>query len=377
MRARLAIITTSFPELRSGQEAAGSFVADFARVLARHVEVTVFAPGRQNEHVREESLKIARFAVPKQPLSLLKPSDIRHWPDIFRTLRSGSKSTCSAISAQFDHTLACWTLPSGYWAGKIKQRYGIPYSCWALGSDIWSLSHVPVVRNVLISTLRGAHTCFADGYQLKDEVTRLAGCPCHFLPSTRQLPKRPAKNAARKPPYKLAFLGRWHYNKGVDLLLEALEQLSADEWSMISEFRICGGGPLEQSVLSACREMQCRGLPVIQQGYLDKEAAADLLYSCDYLVIPSRIESIPVIFSDALQAGCPLIATPVGDLPMLFQQHRVGILAAGADAEQIRNAIARALASPPAEFQSGLQSARDLFDLEHAARKLLDTIGLW
>jgi glycosyltransferase involved in cell wall biosynthesis len=38
------------------------------------------------------------------------------------------------------------------------------------------------------------------------------------------------------------------------------------------------------------------------------------LKAVDYIVIPSRIDSIPVILSDALQKKCPIIATKVGDM---------------------------------------------------------------
>lgn len=374
--ARLGIITTSFPDRIAGQEAAGSFVADFAGTLTKYVDVTVLAPGRENAHITDNKLTITKFAVPRLPLSLLTPANIGHWPSICKTLHAGSKSVRAEASAQFDHVLACWVLPCGYWAGQIKQRFGVPYSCWALGSDIWSLSHIPIVQNILKSTLEKAHTCFADGYQLKEEVEILAGKTCQFLPSTRRLPGRKAKQLATEPPYRLAFLGRWHHNKGIDLLLEALAQLPATEWAGIKEVRICGGGPLEGKVTAACHEMHARGLPVSREAYLDKEGAAALLYDTDYLIIPSRLESIPVIFSDALQAGCPVIATPVGDLPRLFQQHRVGILAAAATAGHIKNAISQALATPPAQFRETLQSSRELFDLDQAAQKLLGALGL-
>ena len=45
---------------------------------------------------------------------------------------------------------------------------------------------------------------------------------------------------------------------------------------------------------------------------------------CDYLLIPSRIESIPVILSDAIQLGTPVIATEVGDMPAVFEEMAIG-----------------------------------------------------
>ena len=54
---------------------------------------------------------------------------------------------------------------------------------------------------------------------------------------------------------------------------------------------------------------------------------SDFLNAADFLVIPSRIESIPVVFSDAIQSGTPVISTPVGDLPQLIKNNHCGVVA--------------------------------------------------
>ena len=46
--------------------------------------------------------------------------------------------------------------------------------------------------------------------------------------------------------------------------------------------------------------------------------------ACDWLVIPSRIESIPLVFVDALHMGIPVVAAAVGDLDLLVTQYAVG-----------------------------------------------------
>ena len=44
------------------------------------------------------------------------------------------------------------------------------------------------------------------------------------------------------------------------------------------------------------------------------------------LILPSRIESIPVILSDALQLDCNLIVTDVGDMGPLVRSYRAGMV---------------------------------------------------
>lgn len=375
-RQHIAVITTSFPNGEPGSEAAGSFVRDFAEALAEHVNVTVIAPSQT--HMADEhrgNLTIRRFTVPYLPLSLLKPSNPLHWSSIFRTIRDGQDVIQQLVKEKkVDHVLALWALPSGYWARNIWEKDGIPYSTWALGSDIWSMRKLPVVKNLLAKVLKDSHTCLADGYQLKKDVEAISGRSCEFLASSRNLPVVEKKRLSTVPPYRLAFLGRWHPNKGVDLMLESLGLLSDEDWEKIEEVRICGGGPLETTVGSSCNDFGREGRPVKIGGYLDKAKAAELLAWADYLLLPSRIESIPVVFSDAMQAGCPVVATPVGDLPRLMGDNEVGILADEVTAEAFARAMRVALAVPPERFSHGLKEACKMFDVHRTASRLLDLI---
>lgn len=370
---RLLLITTSYPETSaSGKEAAGSFVADFAEELAKRVHTVVLAPGNATSGESANNLNVHRFAGAATPLSLLNAANPAHWPTIWTILRSGANSAEQlAQSYRFDHVLALWALPSGYWARRLKRRHGTPYSIWALGSDIWSLGRIPVVRHVLRTVLRDSRVNFADGRLLGEGVRRLSGRSCHFLPSLRHLPAPKNKQLRDHPPYRLAFLGRWHPNKGTDLLLDSLALLTDKDWQRIEEIRICGGGPLEPLVHARATALKDTNRPVNVGGFLDKTRAAELLDWADYLIIPSRIESIPVIFSDALQSTCPVISTPVGDLPRLIQEHHVGILAQDTSGAAIATAIRDAINVSPQSFAIHLEGARAQFSLPTACDEFL------
>ncbi len=373
----ILMITTSFPDnrLHDGQEAAGSFVSDFAEELSRHVTLTVVAPGCEDLRTEADRITIRRFAVPSLPLSLLKPTVPSNWTAILTTLRSGQRAVRHAVQEQPpDHIFALWALPSGYWAQRATERRGIPFSIWALGSDIWSLGKIPGIAGILKSVLRNAHKRFADGYLLADNVNDLSGQSCLFLPSTRKLPSVPRREFKSDPPYNLAFLGRWHPNKGVDLLLESLALLPDRDWDKIAGVKIHGGGPLSEMVHDQTAALQADGRPIEAGGYLDRQQAAQLLQWADYLLLPSRIESIPVIYSDAMQAQCPLVSTPIGDLPRLMSSFDVGILSRSANAGSFAKAIGRALETPPSRFSDGISASGKEFNLESIAPFFLQNI---
>ncbi|MBE9562859.1 MAG: glycosyltransferase [Proteobacteria bacterium] len=368
----IIIITTSYPYTSDGSEAAGSFVADFAKMLANHVQVTVIAPSLNSEReIYSPHLTIERFKVPRLPLSLLKPH--KNWLAILTTLRAGKKSLEQVVKENsIDHIFALWALPSGYWAKTIGNDYNIPYSTWALGSDIWSLGKMPFIKNILKDVLKNSHTNFADGYLLKQSVESIAERSCHFLPSTRFLNIAQPKQLSVQPPYRLAFLGRWHFNKGIDLLVESLNQLT--DWQHIAEIRICGGGPLEKTVKSACTTLT--SYPVTLQGYLNKEEAIELFLWADYVLIPSRIESIPVVFSDAMKCQCPIVSMPVGDLPRLITEYKVGVLAKEVSAASFAQAINHILTKPPNTFSSGIKQAANDFNLDHIVKNFIKTVNI-
>ena len=375
--ARVALISTSYPDDNPGSEAAGGFVEDFARELARSVPVSVVAASRSDSVTNSGNLRVRRFAVPRLPLSLLRPHNPFDWPALVGTLRAGRHALRQAIAEDRpDHVFALWVLPSGWWARAETAAHGVPFSTWALGSDIWSLGRIPLVRGALAAVLSDAEHRYADGLALGADVENLCGKECTFLPSARSLP--PLRNApvARHAPYKLAFLGRWHRNKGIDILMRALLELGHDDWEKIEEVRICGGGPLQADVNAVATRLGADQRPVSIGGFLDKEAAATLIGWADYLLLPSRIESIPVIFSDAMQLGTPLISTPVGDLPRLHAQYGFGILAGEASPGGLRDALRQALEAPAADFVPGVSLARCDFDPAASATRFLQDIGL-
>jgi len=372
-RPSVVVITTSFPILGDGSEAAGGFVFDLVVEMAQHVDVRVVAPGPVAEcSILQQGVEIIRFPAPDKALS-----NIRIWNPLdavatLRVLQAGDRAVRQALeSGAVRHVFALWALPCGWWAWRASRKEGIAYSVWALGSDIWHLGRLPVVRQVLRFVLRNAKRCFADGINLAADVKKISDRKVEFLPSTRKIERRRTELLRNAPPYRLLFLGRWHPNKGIDLLLEALQLLSGQDWSRIESVTICGGGPMCSIVERGTAILKRSGRPVTVRGFIDKAAAESAILEADYLLLPSRVESIPVVFSDAVKLKCPVLATPVGDLPRLYSgQNPPGLIAQDVTPEAYASLLSLALGYCPLSFEEGLSEISGVFDLGSIVRRL-------
>ena len=379
---RLLLISSS-PVLRSGgREAAGSFVHDLAEALFKTGTRTAVVTPDDSEANLSWGVQTSsgfthfEFYAERIPMSQLNAGYPGDWPTIVRTLLAGKDAVARATEDfRPDCILALWALPSGYWAqnailGSATGKYGI----WALGSDIWTLRRIPVVKQILRRVLKKADVVFADGVKLANDVKVISGRDCHFLPSARKLPHIRSRDLSPNPPYRIGYLGRWHQNKGVDLLLDGLELLEDKDWNLIQRVRICGGGPLESQVKLRVEKLRGAGRPCEVDDYLDKDAARWFYDWTDFVLLPSRLESVPVVFSDAMQTNRPIVAMPAGDLEKLVDKYRCGECAAQILSSEFANALRTALKNGPRYYASNFPIAAADFCIDRIASQIADRL---
>jgi len=264
-----------------------------------------------------------------------------------------------------------WAVPAGYWA----TGSGVPFAVWALGSDIWGVGRYPLGRQIVRRVLRSAGHMFADGQGLISDIEVLADRRAEFLGSARKLPVASTPPASLGPggPHFL-FIGRWDAAKGPDVLLEALVLLR--QQLPHARLHMFGGGEMEQIIQARAAQRDLRDV-VRLYGYADPITATAYLKACDALVIPSRIESIPVIFSDALSCSCPVVSTAVGDLGQLVRENEVGVVCRPEDPQDLAQALHTIVAGddlPRVRYHDAIQRAATLFDVEHSARRCAEVL---
>lgn len=129
---------------------------------------------------------------------------------------------------------------------------------------------------------------------------------------------QPRINTPKEGLLRVGFLGRLVPHKGVDDLLEAVEQVSGE-----FPLRVLIAGRGERTYEMKLRE-RARNLPVDFLGYVPATA---LFSQIDILVVPSRWhEPFPRVILEAYFNGVPVIASARGGIPEIVDEGRTGWL---------------------------------------------------
>jgi len=109
------------------------------------------------------------------------------------------------------------------------------------------------------------------------------------------------------------FAGRLVYQKGPDLLIEAIPHVLNHRWDV--KFLIIGDGDsgMRKHLMHRAHELKISD-SVRFLGHLPEEEYREALNACDIVCIPSRNEPFGLILLEAWSAGKPVVATDNGGL---------------------------------------------------------------
>lgn len=163
------------------------------------------------------------------------------------------------------------------------------------------------------------------------------------------------------------FVGRYHKNKGPDILIRSISKLSK-EVKRKTNFYFFGGGDMELELRGLKRKLKLNNLFI--NGFVGPEEIVYLLDNADFLIIPSREDSIPVILSDATQFHLPIIATDVGDTGNLVREFNIGSVVESENTVQLASAIEKTIHKTKSDYASGLERINNKFRIDQVAKKL-------
>jgi glycosyltransferase involved in cell wall biosynthesis len=158
--------------------------------------------------------------------------------------------------------------------------------------------------------------------------------PCIITPNfvDMEIFSPPAEGRPKFGTVRFLFAGRLESEKGVEILLEALNKLDPN---LDYVFHIVGWGSLEHLVQQA----QTNNKKIKYLGKYAHEDMPEIFRNADVLVLPSLTEGMPAVVIEAMASGLAIIATRVGRLPEVVNNDHFGKLIPMGDSDKLADVL--------------------------------------
>lgn len=158
-------------------------------------------------------------------------------------------------------------------------------------------------------------------------------------------------NQTERSDRDVLFAGWVVRTKGIEELLEA--------WSTLQDpsLRLLLLGRCDERYVAALRRRGLLDERTSLRGEVSQEYVLEALRTCAVFVLPSHTEGFPNVVVEAMAAGAPIIATPVGAVPDMLADG-AGVLVPVSDAERLGVALREFLSQPTAREAAGARARR-------------------
>lgn len=161
--------------------------------------------------------------------------------------------------------------------------------------------------------------------------------PCLHISEIKSV-NESANNYSSKR-HNLLFVGSLNKLKGVDLFIEALENVGTDQFNTIT---FIGGGELLESYRKKSKSMK----NVIFTGYLNREQIFEYFKASDFIVLPSFSEGFPKVLAEAAAFGVIPICTSISSIPQYINSE-CGYLILKPDVSDLSNVLRKIVNESP------------------------------
>jgi glycosyltransferase involved in cell wall biosynthesis len=143
----------------------------------------------------------------------------------------------------------------------------------------------------------------------------------HGVDTEKFQPQSEKHSAVNSDKITLLYVGRLGPRKGIDLLLESLSEIDAENIELL----IAGTGR-HKNKLEQKAEFMTIPHSINFLGYVPEEELPELYSSADIFVLPSTYEGFGLVILEAMACGTPVIGTDVGGIPTAIDHESTGIL---------------------------------------------------
>ena len=114
-----------------------------------------------------------------------------------------------------------------------------------------------------------------------------------------------------KDKFRIGFIGRLEYQKGLDAFLSELKLQKSTLWEH-TMIHVVGKGSMKDMLIELSN-----GLNIKFEGYC--ENPYEWMKSFDLLILPSRYEGLPLTVLEAMSVGTPILAMATGAIPEIIE----------------------------------------------------------
>jgi glycosyltransferase involved in cell wall biosynthesis len=271
---------------------------------------------------------------------------------------AGVRRTVDGIRREFDFDLihAHFIYPEGAVAHRLSRRYGVPFIVTehAPWSAEWFA--LPGVRAEALAAARDASAMVAVSTSVRETIVDYTGDQeqVQVIPVGVDAARFVPRPDGRRRPDQILYVGWLNYNKGVDVLLHAVDELRRH--GRPGSLTLVGGSYFrdtqrQESELRRLAASLDLGDRVTFAGRLPQSEVAQLMAESAVVVLPSRAESFGAVLVEALACGTPVVATRCGG-PEDIVTPEVGRLIEPGEPAALADAIHTVLSTPtdfPAE----------------------------
>ena len=208
-----------------------------------------------------------------------------------------------------------------------------------------------------------------------------AKAPIEVVPNGASVENRLTMSVL-KPTYDVGFktiitTSRLVHKNGVDILIKAVAELYVQHRMSNIKLQILGSGPDEKKLKDLAKELKVDDI-VQFLGHIEPEKVYEHLAEADIFVRPSRSEGLGSSFLEAMGAGLPIIATPVGGIPDFLKDGETGLFCEVDDPQDLAKKIKLLMADEELAKQiseNGRQLIFEKYNWNNIAKQMQNTLS--
>ena len=179
------------------------------------------------------------------------------------------------------------------------------------------------------------------------------------------------KNGIDNEVFLIATIGNMHSGKGYDILADVIRYFNDND---SVKFVIMGDGPIKKTFDELVSDA-IKSKKVFSLGNIPHNDAMQILSECDLFVLPTRFETLGMVFAEAALYGITSIGTKVGAVDEIVQDKKTGYLVKMDDKEKIKKLVEFLYKNPEQCRTMGEEATRyirEIFSSEKSAKKIFE-----